>query len=154
MSQKYYNTKIVEIGGQVADFITAAKMIVLFENEMSRTLPELRDACVLHSGNKLEDTIKPGDILKIGSAEFKIIKVGSEVQKNLMNLGHISIKFDDGKGDVLEGSLHVEDKPIPDPKPGDEISITKAASESVDSSWLGLKGKTAEITPKLAGGGI
>ena len=151
MSQKYYNTKIVEIGGQVADFITAAKMIVLFENEMSRTLPELRDACVLHSGNKLEDTIKPGDILKIGSAEFKIIKVGSEVQKNLMNLGHISIKFDDGKGDVLEGSLHVEDKPIPDPKPGDEISITKAASESVDSSWLGLKGKTAVVTGAASG---
>ena len=151
MSQKYYNTKIVEIGGQVADFITAAKMIVLFENEMSKTLPELRDACVLHSGNKLEDTIKPGDILKIGSAEFKIIKVGSEVQKNLMNLGHISIKFDDGKGDVLEGSLHVEDKPIPDPKPGDEISITKAASESVDSSWLGLKGKTAVVTGAASG---
>ena len=151
MSQKYYNTKIVEIGGQVADFITAAKMIVLFENEMSKTLPELRDACVLHSGNKLEDTIKPGDIFKMGAAEFKIIKVGSEVQKNLMNLGHISIKFDGGKGDVLEGSLHVEDKPIPEPKVGDEISISKVASETVDSSWLGLKGKTAIVTGAASG---
>ncbi len=36
--------------------------------------------------------IKPGDIYKIAGTEFKIVKVGSEVQKNLMNLGHITIK--------------------------------------------------------------
>ena len=114
-------------------------------------MPELRDSCVLHTGNKLEDTIKPGDVYKIGSAEFKVLKVGSEVQKNLMNLGHITIKFDGGAGDVLEGSVHVEDKPIPEIKAGDEISFIKVASEVVDSSWLGLKGKTAIVTGAASG---
>ena len=151
MPKTYYSTKIVEIGGQVADFIAAAKMIIMFENEMSKNLPELRDACVLHSGNKLVDTVKPGDIYKIGNAEFKILKVGSEVQKNLMNLGHITIKFDGGAGEVLEGSVHVEDKPIPEIKIGDEIAIVKAASEVVDNSWLGLKGKTAIVTGAASG---
>ncbi len=149
MAKKIYSTKVVELGGQVADFIAAAKMIIMFEESMA--LPELRDACVMHTGNKLDDMIKPGDIYKIGNAEFKIIKVGSEVQKNLMNLGHITVKFDGGKGDVLEGSLHVEDKPIPEIKVGDELAIYKAAEESADGSWLGLKGKVAVVTGAASG---
>ena len=151
MSKEYYSTKVVELGGQVADFIAAAKMIILFENEMSKNLPELRDASVLHTGNKLEDTVKPGDIFKIGNAEFRVLKVGSEVQKNLMNLGHITIKFDGGAGELLEGSVHVEEKPIPEIKAGDEIHFIKAASEVSDSSWLGLKGKTAIVTGAASG---
>ncbi len=153
MSIKYYTTKIAEIGGQVADFIAAAKMIVLFDNEMSQTLPELRDACVLHADGKLTDTVKPGDIFKLGGAEFKILKVGSEVQRNLMNLGHISIKFDGGAGDLLEGSVHVEDKPIPDVKVGEEIAFIKneVANISADGTWLGLKGKTAIVTGAASG---
>ena len=151
MSKEYYSTKVVELGGQVADFIAAAKMIILFENEMSKNLPELRDACVLHTGNQLNDTVKPGDIFKLGNAEFKVLKVGSEVQKNLMNLGHITIKFDGGAGDVLEGSVHVEDKPIPEVKVGDEIHFIKSVAEVSDSSWLGLKGKTAIVTGAASG---
>lgn len=114
-------------------------------------LPELRDACVMHTGNQLDDMIKPGDIYKIGNAEFKIIKVGSEVQKNLMNLGHITVKFDGGEGDVLEGSLHVEEKPIPEIKVGDELSILKSEEKVADGSWLGLKGKTAIVTGAASG---
>ena len=152
MSQKYYSATIAEIGGQVQDFIAAAKMIVLFDNEMSRTLPELRDACVLHKDGKLTDVVKAGDTLKIGSAEFRVLKAGSEVTRNLMNLGHISIKFDGGEGDLLEGSVHVEDKPIPEPKVGDEISFSREEVKvSADGSWLGLKGKTAIVTGAASG---
>ncbi|MBQ7198696.1 MAG: SDR family NAD(P)-dependent oxidoreductase [Selenomonadaceae bacterium] len=95
--------------------------------------------------------IKPGDIYKIGNAEFKIIKVGSEVQKNLMNLGHITVKFDGGASELLEGSLLVEEKPIPDIKPGDELAIYRAEEKVADGSWLGLKGKTAIVTGAASG---
>ena len=149
MAKKIYSSKIVELGAQVPDFIAAAKMIIMFEESMA--LPELRDACVMHTGNELTDMIKPGDVYKIGGAEFKIIKVGSEVQKNLMNLGHITVKFDGGAGEVLEGSLHVEDKPIPEIKAGDTIEIYKAAESTSDGSWLGLKGKTAVVTGAASG---
>lgn len=150
MSKKIYSSKVVELGGQVKDFIAAAKMIIMFDEAMA--LPELRDACVMHTGNQLTDMIKPGDIYKIGNAEFKIVKVGSEVQKNLMNLGHITVKFDGGASDLLEGTLMVEDKPIPEIKPGDEIAIYKAEEKTVaDGSWLGLKGKTAVVTGAASG---
>jgi len=123
MPKKIYSTKVVSLGGEVKTFIDTAKMIILFEESLA--LPELRDMCVMHVGNQVDDTIKAGDILRIGEAEFKILKVGSEVQTNLTNLGHITLKFDDGREDLLEGSLHLEDKPIPEVTPDMEISISR-----------------------------
>ena len=120
MARKIYSTKIVELGGQVGDFIAAAKMIIMFEESLA--LPELRDACVMHTGNELTDMIKPGDVYKIG-----------------------------GAGEVLEGSIHVENKPIPAINVGDTIEIYKAAEEAADGSWLGLKGKTAVVTGAASG---
>ena len=137
MAKKYYSTKVVGVGGQVSNFLSAGKMLVMFDDSM--VLPELRDISVLHSGNQIHDIIKSGDILKIIDTEFKIVKVGNDVQKNLINLGHVVIKFDGGTGELLEGSIHVEDKPIPKIQVGDEISIT----EGTDTS---LKGKTAAIS--------
>ncbi|MBR1645715.1 MAG: PTS sorbitol transporter subunit IIA [Selenomonadaceae bacterium] len=91
MAKKIYSSKIIELG----DFIAAANMIIMFDEAMA--LPELRDACVMHTGNQLTGMIETGDVYKISGAEFKILKVGSEVRKNLMNLGHITIKFDGGE---------------------------------------------------------
>ena len=42
MAEKIYSSKVVELGGQVKDFIAAANMIIMFEESMA--LPELRDA--------------------------------------------------------------------------------------------------------------
>ena len=137
MAKKYYSTKIVGIGGEVAKFTSLVKMLVIFDDSM--VLPELREFSVLHSGNKLIDVIKPGDVLKIADSEFKILSVGNEVNNNIKSLGHIVIKFNDDKDDLLEGSIHVEDKPIPKFRIGDEIAIIEAGSTS-------LSGKTASLT--------
>ena len=137
MAKRYYNTKIVGIGGEAEKFSRLAKMIVIFDDSM--VLPELRDFSVLHSGNKLTDVIKPGDILKIADTDFRILKVGNDVNNNIKSLGHIVIKFNDDREDLLEGSLHVEDKPIPKLRIGDEISIYEAGAAA-------LSGKTAAIS--------
>lgn len=136
MAKQYYSTKIVGIGGEVSKFKNLVKMLVIFDDSM--VLPELRDFSVLHSGNKLTDNIKVGDVLKIGDSEFKILRVGGEVNKNIQSLGHIVIKFNDDREDLLEGSIHVEDKPIPNFRVGDEIAIYEASSEA-------LSGKTAIV---------
>lgn len=136
MAKKFYNTKIVGVGGDVPKFLNVVKMMVLFDDSM--VLPELREFSVLHSGNQLDGVIKPGDILKVADSEFKIIKVGGEVHSNIKTLGHIIIKFDGGAGELMEGSVHVEDKPIPTIRIGDEISVSEADSAA-------LKGKTATV---------
>ena len=137
MAKKYYSTKIVGIGGEVAKFTSLVKMLVIFDDSM--VLPELRDFSVLHSGNKITDVIKPGDVLQIAGSEFKILSVGNEVNNNIKSLGHIVIKFNDDRDDLLEGSIHVEDKPIPKIRIGDEIAIVEAGSEI-------LAGKTVSFT--------
>lgn len=138
MANKYYSTRVVEVGEQVADFTSKAKMLVIFEDSM--VFPELRSFAVLHSGNKLDGVVKPGDVIKIVDSEFKILKVGEDVNNNLKSLGHIVIKFDGGASDLMSGSIHVEDKPIPKVQFGDEISI----SEGVASAFQGA-GKTAIV---------
>ena len=77
--------------------------------------------------------------------------MGSEVQKNLMNLGHITVKFDDGASNLLEGTLMVNDKPIPKIKQGDELVIYKSEEKVAYDSWLGLKGKTVVGTGTASG---
>ncbi len=136
MAKKYYSTKIVGIGGEVDKFTSLVKMLVIFDDSM--VLPELRNFSVLHSGNKLTDVIKPGDVLQLAGSEFKILSVGNEVNNNIKSLGHIVIKFNDDRDDLLEGSIHVEDKPIPKIRIGDEIAIVEAGSEV-------LSGKTAAV---------
>ena len=136
MSKNFYETSVVGVGGDVQKFIDVVKMVVLFDDSM--VLPELREFSLLHSGNKLDGVIKPGDILKIAGNEFKILKVGGDVHSNIRTLGHIIIKFDGGEGDLMEGSIHVEDKPIPKIQIGDTISISEAGADA-------LKGKKAAV---------
>ena len=136
MSKNLYETKIVGVGGDVPKFMSAIKMIVLFDDSM--ILPELRDFSVLHSGNRLTGVIKSGDIMKIAGSEFKIIKIGGEVHNNIRTLGHVIVKFDGGEGELMDGSIHVEDKPIPKLKIGDAITISEKSSTM-------LKGKTVVI---------
>ena len=147
MAKKYYSTKIVGIGGEVAKFTSLVKMLVIFDDSM--VLPELRDFSVLHSGNKLTDVIKPGDTLKVADSEFKILSVGNEVNNNIKSLGHIVIKFNDDKDDLLEGSIHVEDKPIPKIRIGDEIAIIEAASQSLTGKTFAISGN-AELGEAVA----
>lgn len=136
MSKNFYETKVVGVGGDVQKFIDVVKMVVLFDDSM--VLPELREFSLLHSGNRLNGVIKPGDILTISGEDFKIVKVGGDVHSNIRTLGHIIIKFDGGEGDLMEGSIHVEDKTIPKIQIGDTIAISEAGADA-------LKGKKAAV---------
>lgn len=122
MATKYYSTKVQALGPMVKDFINEKMMIIFNENAPA----ELRDFCVLHRGNQLDDTVKVGDTLHLGDHAYKVVFVGSQVQKNLKDLGHITIRFNgNSEGESLEGSLYVEDKPAVIPQPGEEIYLTR-----------------------------
>ena len=149
MSKNFYETKIVGVGGDVPKFLSAIKMLVLFDDSM--VLPELREFSVLHSGNRLTGVIKPGCILKIADSEFKVVKVGGEVHNNIRTLGHIIIKFDGGEGELMEGSIHVEDKPIPKVQIGDSITISESGANALKGKQAAVvgEGETAETLKQM-----
>ncbi|AIF53040.1 PTS glucitol/sorbitol transporter subunit IIA [Pelosinus sp. UFO1] len=113
-----YNTTVTTIGGFVSAFYEE-KLIIIFKDNAPE---ELADYCVLHSGNEVSDTVKQGDVLIVAGLEYKVVYVGDEVQTNLENLGHITLRFD-GNTEGLGGSLYLEDKELPAIKIGDVISI-------------------------------
>lgn len=113
-----YNTMVTTIGELVSAFYKE-KLIIIFKDNAPE---ELADYCVLHAGNMLSDCVKQGDVLVIAGQEYRIVYVGDEVQTNLQNLGHITLRFD-GTTEGLGGSVYLEDKALPVIKIGDAISI-------------------------------
>ena len=101
--KKYYSTIVQELGAQVHAF-KDARMLILFNENAPQ---ELREYCVLQT-------------------DYKIVYVGSQVQKNLRDLGHITLRFNaNEEGENLEGSLYLENKEVGDIEPGEEIAIYK-----------------------------
>ena len=149
MSNTHYSTKIVGIGSEVPRFFNAIRYLVLFEDSL--VLPELRDFSVLHSGNKLNADIKQGDVLKLAGEEYTVIKVGEDVASNIRTLGHIIIKFDGGEGELLAGSIHVENKPLDLAKieSGSELAFCEASVELLNGCKVAIKGVGGEFSKKF-----
>lgn len=116
-----YSTEVREIGPNAIEFLSSG-MVVLFGFNAP---PELRPYCFLINQNELQDSIKNGDTISIDDAEYSIIAVGDHVNKNLRDLGHITIDFRGVPDDIMAGSLYIEKKPISDIHVGTKIAINK-----------------------------
>lgn len=117
MPKIIYETFITKIGKYVPDMLSENIIILFKENAPD----ELAEYCILHSGNRLDENIAAGDEVQFMGENFKITAVGELVNKNLTELGHITIKFDGSSVAELPGSLHVEKKAIPNIPNGDGI---------------------------------
>ena len=117
-----FQAKVVRLGDMVDEF-KSEKMMILFQENVP---DELADYCVIHQNHKVMDVVKNGDTLFLGDAQYEIVYVGNQVQKNLTDLGHITLRFNDNcEGENLEGSLYLEDKTIAAVSPGDSIRIVR-----------------------------
>lgn len=115
-----YQNEIKSIGTFAKDFLQE-KMLILFGNEA----PDgLKDYCYGIDVTPLNGEIRTGHHVSIGNRSFKITAVGHLVKKNLVNLGHITIKFDGSKIPELAGTLYLEDKAVPDIQVGTKIEIS------------------------------
>lgn len=116
-----YNTEVHEIGEEAGDFVSNG-MIVLFG---SNAPAELRPYCFLIDKSELQNSIEVGDILVIDDAEYNIAAVGNQVNKNLRDLGHITIDFRGQADTSMSGTLYIEKKSITDIKVGTKILIKR-----------------------------
>ncbi|WP_332633520.1 PTS glucitol/sorbitol transporter subunit IIA [Halalkalibacter flavus] len=118
---KVYFTNVTSIGPMAATFYED-KMIILFKNDAP---DELKEFCIVHEKNELNGEIMVGDIFKIGETEYEVTAVGSAVNQNLGNLGHITIRFNGSSEADLPGTLCLEDKEIKEITEGETLEIIR-----------------------------
>ncbi|MCF1585870.1 PTS glucitol/sorbitol transporter subunit IIA [Tetragenococcus koreensis] len=114
-----FETEIISIGSE-AELFKDEKMLILFGKNAPDTL---KDYCYNIKVNPVNGSITTDATLMIGDAAFKITSVGDVVQKNLEDLGHITIKFDGSTIPELPGTLYVEDKELPELAIGTSVII-------------------------------
>ncbi|MFD1363655.1 PTS glucitol/sorbitol transporter subunit IIA [Lentibacillus salinarum] len=121
MSQVIYQTKVNKLGESVTEFLDQG-MLIMFKDNAPQ---ELAEFCILHSENDLRENIKAGDSLIIGDNSYEITAIGSAVNENLANLGHITLRFDGATEAELPGTLSLENKEINEVTIGDVIKVER-----------------------------
>lgn len=114
-----FETEVISIGSE-AELFKDEKMVILFGKNAPDTL---KDYCYNIKVNPVDGSITTDSILIIGESSFKVTAVGDVVQKNLEELGHITIKFDGSTSPELPGTLYVEEKELPELAIGTHVTI-------------------------------
>lgn len=114
-----FKTTVKEIGKDAQEF--ASINMLIFFGELAPSA--LRDSCFIIDDHKVNSEIKEGMTLEIGKSDYQITAVGTEVDANLRNLGHIAVKFTGEKTAELPGSLYVEQKSFPQIEVGTKVKI-------------------------------
>ncbi|MEE1313322.1 MAG: PTS glucitol/sorbitol transporter subunit IIA [Lachnospiraceae bacterium] len=116
---KIYENKVTDLGNQVEAFMDEGMFILFGENAPAT----LKDFCYMISVNPVEGELAAGQKLIIDEVSYEITAVGSQAQKNLETLGHLTIVFNEASEAGLPGSICVEAKPVPTLVVGSEIII-------------------------------
>jgi len=120
MSSKIIYENQVKALGDLAGTFAKEGMIIFFGDNAPDTLA---DYCYSININPVKGTIKSGQTFMVGEVAFKITAVGEVAEKNLINLGHITVAFNGLTEPTLAGTICVEKKEIPKIKIGSEIFI-------------------------------
>ena len=120
MSSKIIYENKVKALGDLATAFADEEMIILFGDNAPDTLA---DYCYSIDINPVKETIKVGQSFMFDGVTFNITAVGEIAEKNLANLGHITVSFNGSTEPALSGTIYVEKKDIPKVKIGSEISI-------------------------------
>lgn len=114
-----YENTIKSIGSLAEDFLSE-KMIILFGEHAPA---DLKDFCFGIDVLRSEGKIEPGQNFFINNEKFSITSVGNVAQRNLEELGHITLKFDGSEVAELPGTIYLEKKEIPSIELGTTIGI-------------------------------
>lgn len=104
-----FETTVTGIGKE-AELFKAEKMVILFGEDAPESLATY---CYNIEMKSSTEAIQPGMLLRFDRNCYAITAVGNVVQRNLDDLGHITIKFDGAEVPGLPGTLYVEAKELP-----------------------------------------
>ncbi len=115
-----FETTVTKVGPEASNMITDAGMFILFGEGAPEDLAEF---CFTHSSKAVNGPIQKGGYVVIDDQEYLITAVGSVVEQNLANLGHITVSLDGAGEPTLPGTLHIQAPSAPQIGVGTVIQI-------------------------------
>ncbi|MSS78121.1 PTS sorbitol transporter subunit IIA [Anaerococcus sp. WCA-380-WT-2B] len=115
-----YENKVKAQGDLVEEF--GSVMLIFFGDNAPDTL---KDYCHLIDIKKVDGEIKVGDYFEVDGLKAKILAVGEEAQRNLENLGHLTVNLSANVEDLLPGAIVCESLDIIKVEIGSEIKIVE-----------------------------
>ena len=98
-----YTTTVVEVGPDAPEFL-AEKMAITFAGDAPESL---RSYCFIIEKAELTGTLAVGQTVRVGPQVWTITALGEVAEKNLANLGHVTLVFD-GEGEPrMPGAIHL-----------------------------------------------
>lgn len=116
-----FETEVTNIGPE-AELFKEEKMLILFGDNAPEGLAEYCYNIVMAKSN---EDITPEMSLTFDDTSYQITAVGNVVDKNLNELGHITVKFTGETEAEMAGTLYVEKAEMPQLTVGTKIAITK-----------------------------
>ena len=128
-----YATTVTKVGTEVKEFVASGLLIWFIE-----TAPEeLHFFSVLHRPDVTTGGVEPGDVVRIDDTELRVTAVGSVLNENMVNLGHIDLKANGAGEAPLAGDLCVEEGPLPEIRPGTRLVIKGQNPEAAQQDQAG-----------------
>ena len=115
-----YENTIKSKGSLVDEF--GDGMFILFGDNAPDML---KDYCYGIDVVPTNATIEVGHKLKVDGEEFEILGVGDVAEKNLVDLGHLTVHFSGDLDNLLPGAIVVEEKSCPAIDINTKITIEK-----------------------------
>jgi PTS system glucitol/sorbitol-specific IIA component len=103
-------------------FLAEGIMLIFPDNA---EMAEIKEYSYLVKQSAVLGQIEIGDQVRIGEHNFTITDLGEIVQKNLVELSHITLKFGLPTTSVMPGTIYLESKEIPQIEKGTMLSILK-----------------------------
>ncbi|MDX7952101.1 PTS glucitol/sorbitol transporter subunit IIA [Lichenihabitans sp. Uapishka_5] len=102
--QTYYDTRITEVGTDVADLIDGG-VLILFA---AGAPPELAEVSVLHAVTSGPTSEPPpvGALIRVGPVEAKLTAIGDLAWAKIADMGHVVVNFDGSPVSNRPGELN------------------------------------------------
>lgn len=121
-----YTTEVTYRGSFSGKFLAEGIMLIFPD---SSEVQEIKEYSFLTRKADLHGEIAVGDQVKINDHSYTISHLGEIAEKNLAELGHITIKFGSPVSSVMPGTIYLENQVIPHIDKGSVLSILKASSK-------------------------
>ncbi len=121
-----YDTVVTRVGSLVPQF-RETKILIFFSEGAPE---ELHDISVLHEPEARDGGLAVGDVVVLDGYDFPVLAVGSVANANLVNLGHIDLKFNGLHTAPLPGDVCLPDVLPPELTPGSRFRIVATATNA------------------------